>query len=186
MITGPNESTIAVALKAVFTDYLVAIGYPHAVRVLQMQQPTQQGQPPGMILYFQRRPARRVGFPQRKDTWLPIEEVFEHKESTQFEVTYQFNAFTDPVDPAVEPPLPTPADLLDLASFAVQSDRGLRVLREAGLGVLRVTELRHGYVLDDRDQNEAEPSFDVTLTYRNEVTDRVPVVTEAELEIHRV
>jgi len=186
MITGPNEATIAVAIRALFADYLAAIGYPHAVTVLQMQQPTQQGQPAGNLLYFQRLPERVVGSPERRDVWDALAGDFAHVQSTQFEVTYQFNAMTDPIDPTVEPPLPTPSDLLRLASFAVQSDRGLRILREAGIGVLRVEQLRNVYVLDDRDQNESEPSFDAVFTYRNEVTDRVPVVERAELEVHRV
>lgn len=180
---GPQQSAVQIALRAALEAWFVAVGL-NPVNVARAYQPTQQGQLPGNVLYFQPFPMRRVGWPQRKDEFDPDTLEFVHEESAQFEQTYQFTALTDPEQPSVQ--LPQAADILRAASAALQSDTGMGVLRAAGVGVLRVTELRLGYATDDRDQFEAEPSFDVTLTYRNGFTDRIEPVVGFEVEIHRV
>lgn len=183
-LIGPTEASTAAALLAMLADYFAAVGVAD-VEVIQAQQPTQQGQYTGDALYFQRLHERRYGWPQRLDVFDQASLTFVHGESTQYEVTYQFNAYIAPPQNG-EIPARTPADILRVASMAFQSDRGMAPLRAAGLGVLRVTDLRLSYATNEQGQFEPEPSFDVTMTYRNTLTDQVGLVTETELNIFRV
>jgi hypothetical protein len=88
-----------------------------------------------------------------------------------------------PQNPPVTVSLP---DYVRAAASAIQSDTARGALRAAGIGLTRVRDIRIVYVLDEKNQHEANPSFDITVIHFDTVLNQVPAVTAREIITHRV
>lgn len=150
----------------------------------QSNQPTTQGIPSGPTLFFTKILDRRYGHPQRTDEWDEDEQVFRHIESQAMETTIQFAAIA-PQNPGDDTEMTT-ADILKAGAAALQSDVVLSILRAEDVGVLRVADIRNGYAIDDKDQFQANPTFDVVFTHRDTTIDSVPALVGYEVLINRV
>ena len=150
----------------------------------QSMQPTAEGIPEGPCLFAHLVTDVRHGWPQRKDQWNADAEEFQHVESEQMLTTLQFSAQA-PRNPADLTAL-TPGDYAKAAAAAMQSDVFLADLRAAGVGVLRIGQVRTGYTTGDRDEFDPDPSFDVTFTHRDETVEVIRPIESLEIEIHRV
>ncbi len=147
-------------------------------------QPRQQGTPTGAYVFFFKVGDHRYGHAYRRDLYDVSGEVFQHTEGQVYETTYQFSALI-PQDPKVLTAL-TESDVLNLVSGIIQSDAILASFRAAGAGILRVTEIRNPYFVDERDRYEASPSFDIVLTHKRELVSTLPAVATYEANISRV
>lgn len=147
-------------------------------------QATQQGAATGPYVYFFKLPDRRYGHTSRKDEWNTTTETFDHVESQLYETAYQFSAWI-PQTPKVTTSL-TESDILNIVSGIMQSDSIIAAFRAAEVGILRVTEVRNPYIVDDRDRFEAVPSFDITFTHERKIVSTIPAVVTYEARIRRV
>lgn len=148
-------------------------------------QQRQQGASTTPYVYFSKISDHRHGHPKRSDVFNETTGVFDHQEIQVYESTYQFNAWI-PQDPANINQL-TESDTLNVVSGIIQTDAILAAFNAAGVGILRVTDVRNPYIVDDRDQFEAIPSFDIVLTHqRNTAVAQVAVVTSHEFNVYEV
>lgn len=157
---------------------------PAGVKLARNFQARQHGASDSAYVYFVKIGDHRHGSPERKDVWNATAGEFDHTETQQYETTYQFAAKV-PQDPANMTEL-TESDILNAVSGIIQSDAVLAAFQAQGVGVLRVTEVRNPYIVSDRDEFEAEPSFDVVFTHKRQQVATVPAVTTYEANLSRV
>lgn len=157
---------------------------PAGVKLARNFQPRQHGASNTPYVYFVKIGDHRHGTPARKDTYVELTADFAHTETQVYETTYQFAAKV-PQDPANVTEL-TESDILNAVSGIIQSDAILSAFQAQGVGILRVTDVRNAYVESDRDQFEAEPSFDVVLTHKRQIASTIPAVVTYEANLSRV
>lgn len=177
-----RDRELIAAVIAAASPVLTARALPSAIK--QAQQPTAQGTPIATTYFGQVITERRYGFEQFAEVWNPLTEQFDTFQSQQIETVVQFGV-SGPQNPALltENSLP---DLVRALASAIQSERCRTALRAAGVGLQRVRDIRIVYAIDDRNQHEASPSVDVTLTHRDTYIDTLPAVTAREVVIFRV
>lgn len=172
-----TEKELFTLLGTVLTSALAARYAPTVIDVRQADQPSLQGRPSGPAVLLSNQPAVRYGFLKREDKWDHNAELMVHTETQIMLTTFQCGALW-PQDPKAldASTSPTASDLVDFAAMVLQSDVVRYVLNGAGVGVLRVTDVRRPYMKDDQDRFEASPSFDFTLTHRLVVVSATPIV----------
>ena len=154
------------------------------VGLLRNYQPTQQGAYTTPKVYFFKVTDRRYGHPKRRETWNTLAGRFDHAEVQAYESTYQFSAQV-PQDPAATTAL-TESDVLNVVSGIIQSDTILSTFQAAGVGILRVTDVRNPYIVDEYTRYEAIPTFDVVFTHERVIAATLPAVVAYEAQIVRV
>lgn len=107
-----------------------------------------------------------------------------HTETQQYESTFQISvlATQNPATPSQY----TASDICNLCASILQSSTAIETFEAQGVGIERVTEVRNPYFLDDREQFEASPSFDFTLTHRQIVVSTIPIAQSIDLEMYTV
>jgi hypothetical protein len=110
--------------------------------------------------------------------------VMVHTEEQQYETTFQVNALV--IQSPSTPNQYTASDLVNDVCFIMQSDSTREILYNNQISILRVTDVTNGYFVDDKDNFEANPSFDFTLSYVRSKVSTGKVVSQAELDINRV
>lgn len=182
-----NDLTLFTAVRTVLLSGLAANGYA-TVPVVQLDQPTLQGRPDGPALLFQKLPGdKRYGWVKREDTDDPDNPAqMIHRETQFYETTLQIEALGPQPVPGAALPSSTASDLVNLAAAILQSDAAIASLRAAGLGVLRVTQVRNPFMKNDRDQYEAVPSFDLVVTHEQVMLSTTPAAQVGELRMARV
>jgi hypothetical protein len=156
---------------------LIADGFLDVI-TKQANQPTQQGANTGPTVYFFKVNNKRYGFLGRWDTWDTGLNQMTHKEAQYYETTFQISALVRQFP--ITPNQYTASDLVNEVASIMQSDNTRAILNASGVGILRVTDIVNPYFVDDRDQFEASPSFDFTLTSQ---TTRVSVDQKIQLPI---
>lgn len=138
------------------------------VKVKRLFQPTTVGVASDPTIYVQTIIAgRRVGAPGRTDRpGAGEDDPMMHTERQWWETTFQISATArrDPADPNFMT-LPSASDIAKEASDILQSDKGLAALAAQRVRPLRVTDIRNVYIVNESDQYEANPSFDIVLSY---------------------
>lgn len=154
------------------------------VKLARNYQARQHGANSSPYVYFFKLSDKRYGHTARRDYWNVAASSMDHTEAQHYLSTYQFSAWIpqDPNDPASL----TESDILNLVSCIMQSDAILSAFHAAGVGVSRVTDVRNPYVLDERDQFAATPSFDVVLSHQRTQTSTTPAVEIIEINTGRV
>lgn len=104
-----------------------------------------------------------------------------HIETTQFETTFQFSALSIQ-NPANTTQL-TAADILNYARYVLQSQPTIATLESSGVGVLNVREVHNPAFMDDRDNFEYSPSFDVTFTHKQIIITGTPALQTEIVQI---
>jgi hypothetical protein len=150
---------------------LIADGFSD-VTVKQANQPTQQGVNSSPTVYFFKVSNKRYGFLGRFDKWNASEIV--HTESQYYEITFQISALVRQFP--ITPTQYTASDLVNEVASIMQADTTLAILNNAGVGILRIMNILNPYFTDDKDQFEASPSFDFTLTYQGSRVSSTPMV----------
>lgn len=155
----------------IITTGLTSDGYT-GVSVLQSNQPTQQGTVSAPVVYFFKVSDKRYGFLNRSNIWDGTEMI--HTEEQVYETTFQIMALVRQ-NPMITNSY-TASDLVNEVASIMQSDATRQTLIDAGVGILRVMELRNPYFTDDQDIFEASPSFDFTLTYNQSRESTVEII----------
>lgn len=146
-------------LRSVLLD-----GFNNELDVIETPQPQQIGLDCSPVVLLDFIGARRNGWMRREFDAAASLLV----ETQIMEVTFQIGAlvWNDPqASNYLE--LPTSFDICQKASYILQSQRGLNLLAAGGVRPLRVTDIRSVKWIDDSDRRERQPSFDITLTYKN-------------------
>lgn len=154
---------------------------PAGVAVKQTYNPVTVGVPSTPTLFMQTIiPARRVGWLGRRDRNTPTENMT-HEETQWLETTLQISALArrDPADPNFLT-LPGAADYAQTAADILQGDKGLAALAVQGVRPLRITEVRTVQFVNDAQQYEANPSFDIVLSHVQIRESTTPAVSEFE------
>ena len=162
---------------------LIDAGYTGVV-TKQANQPTQQGINTGPTVYFYKIGDHRYGFLRRDDVWDEDTLTMVHTEIQQYETTFQVSCLV--LQNPSNPYLYTASDLVNEVAAIMQSDKTRAILATENVGILRVTDVANPYFVDDRDQFEANPSFDFVLTHKQTRVTTDPVVESWELNINRV
>lgn len=176
-----NDSPLFTLFNAVLTAGLVEYFPANAsqVRLVRSYNPTNAGRPGVPTILVQHLGDVRYGSPRREsvpDAALPAGQMRTALVQAM-ESTFQVNAMT-PVDWTLEP-----VDLANLAAGIMQSDRALTALRTAGVSILRVRDVRNPKFRNDRDQYEASPSFDFTVTHDQIMLSQTPAAIVGELNV---
>lgn len=179
-----DDKALAILIRTQLLAVMQATSGLTSVGLARNYQPTQQGAATGPYVYFVKLFDRRYGHVERREEWNALAGAFDHVERQQYETTYQFNAWV-PQNAASTTEL-SESDILNRVSSIMQSDAMLNAFYAAGVGILRVTEVRNPYMLDDRDLYEAVPSFDVILTHKRQTVTTLPAVVTYDATISRV
>lgn len=179
-----NDKQLAALFMAQLLPAMQATSGLSGVKLARSFQSRQQGANSSPYVYFVKVGDHRYGHPERKDEYAAGSGDFTHTEIQQYESTYQFSAWV-PQDPKDVTGL-TESDILNVVSGIMQSDALLAAFRAQGVGILRVTDVRNPYIVDDHDQFEAVPSFDVTLTHKRTSVSTIPAVAAYDLNFGRV
>lgn len=179
-----DNPLIELIIKTVL-DQEQAAGIPQ-MPLQQAFQPTQQGVPSEKSAFLFKIGDVRYGYPLRSERYVPPEEGEEagkiiHTEVQAYETTFQFSALSVQKPENIDQM--TASDLCNLFAHILQSDAVLEVFRENGIGILRVRAVQNPYFGDDRARNEANPSFEFTITHKQIVESTTPVIQSTELQI---
>lgn len=150
--------------------------------IKQAFQPTQQGANSEPTAYIYKISDKRIGSPYRDDVWINNELI--HTELQQYETTFQISVL------ATQNPSKTnqytASDIANLIAYILNSDLTIYKLNLQEIGILRVTDVRNPYFLDDRQRYEANPSLDFTLTHKQIVEKLNPVIQYTEFGIYPI
>ncbi len=80
----------------------------------------------------------------------------------------------------------TASDILTTAADLLQSYSAVRNLRNNGVNIERVTDVRPSYFINDKDRNESSPSFDLTVTYQHNYENEIPSINGVNSNLHGV
>lgn len=163
------------------------------ILLMQKNQPTQQGTDSDPRVFVEKLPTHFYGFP-RSDYDLPLPDPTNPNDpandqipemTVQLELSiFQFSALV--IQNPSNLNIPTADDVIRFVARRMQTDSIRLALRNAGLNVLRITDVRNPYFIDDRERFEAHPSFDVTLQHYESITDTVQRVNTWDVEIYPV
>lgn len=179
-----NDKQIAGLFISILQPAITANANTATVKLARNFQPRQAGATNDAYVYFVKIGDHRYGHTQRKDVFDVDEETFTHTELQVYESTYQLSAWV-PQDPTNTSQL-TESDILNEVSCIIQTDTVMAAFRTAGVGILRVTDIRNPYIVDDRDRFEAVPSFDVVLTHNRSIVTTNPAVVTYEANLSRI
>lgn len=170
-----TDNTLIQVFLPIIQAGLIADGFTTTV-VKQFNQPTQQGIPTAPMVFFSKIYNKRFGFLKRSDVWDIDASEFVHTESQYYETSFQVSALSlqNPSDLTI----PTASDLVNDVASIMQSSVTLQTLENAGIGILRISDITNPYFVDDRDNFEASPSFDFVLVYLNQRTSVSPKITQ--------
>lgn len=74
-------------------------------------------------------------------------------------------------------------DLAKIIHDMIQHPDAIRTLKSKGVDIQECSPVRPSFQLNDSDEFESMPSFDVTVSYNSAYTKAIPVVTSADGEI---
>lgn len=183
MLERPLFRLVADAIEA----QLAVRGAPAGTLVVKSYQPQMQGIPSGPFIALHLVSDRRYGSMKREERYNRDAGVMEHFETQYRETVYQVDALRklDPQNPADVDAI-TASDLVQITAAILQSDAGQATLRAAGVGILRITDIRQAFIVDPESQSENSPSFDFTLTHKDYFNTTAPVAETFETRIVRV
>lgn len=146
--------------------------------VIQKNQPEKQGVPSAPSVFFEKLFDHRYGFPIIKNTYDPLTDTFIEKNVQFYETTFQVSALVrqDPADLS----LPTASDVANQVCMYMQSRRVIKLLRAQSVAVLRVSDLRNPYFIDDKVRYEGNPNFDIIVTSERDIEFATPAAVSVE------
>ena len=158
-------------------------GYGGVV-VQQSNQPTMQGVNTAATVYFYKVSDHRYGWPRKIDFWDVEASTENHVEEQWYETKFQLSALV--LQNPKTPNAFTASDLVNTCAAILQSDSTLNTLASSSVGILRIADVTNPYFSDDRDQYEAAPAFEFTLTHRQTRVTTDPVISSSVYNINRV
>lgn len=158
------------------------------VGVQAIYQPQAMGLPSEPTVTFQSILEQRYGWLRRAYTpGIAPSDLMTGAMTQWWESTLQIGAMArrDPNDPNFLT-LPTAMDICKAASDILQSDTGLSALAAQRVRPLRITAIRNLQWVNESDQYESVPSFDLVLVYPQTIETKMPPVVTFEPVTGRV
>jgi hypothetical protein len=140
---------------------------PAGIVVQKAFQPRQAGVPIAPTITVHNKGTLPRGFPKFENFTDPDTQLLMIRERQRKESTYGVGALVLQ-NPLLTNQL-TEVDVLEIVRFILQGQKTLDVLNPMDVGVLRITQVVSNYFIDDRGQNENNPTFDIIFTFTNEV-----------------
>jgi len=150
----------------------------------QSFQPTAQGVTPAIQVAAQIISDKEYGWVNRGDTWDEEAGEFVHTESQQVETTFQISCLS--LQAPSKPTQKTAKDILKIVKATLVSDETIRLLGLQTMGILRITEIRNPFFRGDKNQWQASPSFDFTITHKQVTISNVQKASPIEGNIYPV
>lgn len=147
------------------------------VKVKRSYQPTQQAPSNDRIIVIHRIGNPQVGGGLKYNGTTRTEQKFKR-------ATFQFDCLA-PYDPDDINAL-LPLDIVTIAADLLQSYTGIRNLREKGVNIERVTDVRPSYFINDGERHESAPSFDLTVNYQHDYENEIPAIVGATTNLYGV
>lgn len=141
-------------------------------------QPRQQGIPSGPTVFFTKIHDKRYGWLGR------FTKQTVHTETQWHETVFQVIALS--VQNPLTPEQYSAANLVNEVASILQSENTHNLLIAQNVGIYRISEIRNPWFQDDRDQFEASPTFDFTLTHLQTRVNSVPVISSYDVVIDRI
>ena len=168
-----NDNVVFKAIR----DIIITGMVDDNVLVVAKQQPSPQGVPSGPTIFFEKLFDHRYGWPKMDYVSLNGLPPYAEQVTQKYEMTLQISALS--VQDPKTPTQMTASDLVSKVAMIFTSRTMIGQLLAQGLSVLRSTEVRNIYFTDDRDRQEAHPSFDLVITYEKKaVTGNYGQITE--------
>lgn len=186
MYDNPLIINIIAAINAGLISMALNPDAPATPNILTISQDqyTQQGAPSQPVILISKIGDNRYGFLGREDKWDRATSKMIHTETQAYETMFQINGLSIQ-NPANQTQY-TAADLVNIAAAIMNSDQTNFGLRELGIGILRITQIRNPYFKDDKGRFEADPSFDFTVEHDQVIISTTPVISEVVINIDRV
>lgn len=169
-----NDNQIIALIISVMRTGIDQLGL-NSVLIKQQYQPRQGGIETQDTLYLTKIMAPRYGFPSRKDAYNQDTDNFTHTETIWRTPTYQVNGY------ALQNPKTinqlTASDITEMAADVMQTSATRLSLLEQGVGIIRITDVRENYFVNERNRYQQSPSFDFVLSYQKTITTTVDPVT---------
>lgn len=178
-----NDNNLAILVRAQLIAGLARHGYPK-LPVVANYQPTTEGRLTEAAIYFHPLADARYGWQHRTRKYNPLEGRITTTEGQWVTSSFQIYALA-PQDPT-NLTLPTAKDLVNLAALICNGEKFIIGMRNAGVGVQRVTQIRNPFFVNDRGEFESSPSFDIIISHKRSIEEITPVAEEVTNNIYRV
>lgn len=174
----PNETYQL--LIASLSAQMQQVGY--GIHVQSAYQTTQQGvieQPFLAVSYVS---SRRYGWPSVVERLNTDTNHFDRVEEYWLEEVYQIAAYAIPT-----PTMPNAAYVHAARAAAVlQSQQMRKTLLDHEIGFTRIDQIRMPYNENEMGRNELSPSFDFSITRKEQLVYSIPIVNDLGIDINRV
>lgn len=177
-----NDSQAIAKLIAVIESGLTLLNVTAIVQA--DYQVTQQGTPTASFISLHNIANRRYGHPKNKTVYNEIDNKLEQTEGVIVERTYQVSAYT--LEEPDDMDTPNAYDLCATTAQILQLERTQRLLKNDGISILRIADIREGYFTDDKDRNEKNPTFDFIICYDDMVTTEADALQSIEQNVYSV
>jgi len=156
------------------------------ILVLQKYQPRQEGVPSARSMYLFKIADQRYGFARRDTVATGVGNSATTTVDQMLYSTFQASTLA-PQNPADINSL-TGSDIAQISADILQSPGAFSVLKQYGVGLLRILQVVNPYFLDDRDRQESSASFDFVLAHNTvDVTlDPEGILMDIELVLERI
>lgn len=158
------------------------------VEIRQKYQPTTIGVTSGPTVHIHHIHDKRYGALRRDESPAPAPSTdMIHTETQWWETTIQIGctARRNPTDLNFLTQ-PSALDIVKKASDILQGDRGMGLLAAQRVRPLRITQVRNLRFINDSDQYEAQPSFDIVLSHVQITESTTPPVAVTVPNVGRV
>lgn len=176
------EHLLAAQLRTVTLAGFTARGVSN-IKMMRAYQPRQTATPSGPVVLFHRKDTPPFGWPARKDQWNDTTQQFDSVTRTPKLTVYQIAALV-PQSPADDTQL-SEADIVTMARDTLQHESAINAFIAAQIGILQPGQIYQTYFVDDKNQFEAHPAFDIILRHVDEFTVQTPAITEYDNAMYR-
>ena len=115
---------------------------------------------------------KRYGWPLRLEVWNTETSLYDLVERQLYESTFQMGAFVL-MNPKNLSQL-SGSDILKIVSGVLSSEKTIEAFNLQSVGILRITEIRVTFFKNDKDNWQQSPSFDFTLTHKQDTITATP------------
>lgn len=156
---------------------LIAAGFG-TIPVIQAPQPTLEGVSTEPTVYYNKVGDHQYGFLSVKDGTPVVDDEVEESLFQNMETTFQISVLS--IQNPDTPTQFTASDIANRVALIMKSPATIKTLIANGVGIYRIQDVRNPYFSDDRDQSEASPNFDFTLTHKLGSVSNIPTAQSVQ------